>query len=95
MASYKDLNIIQSYTPFIESDKVPSDAEILRYTWKYVNRDGGPDKRFKNNRQYPVCKYGDLIISEGSNLYIRMMCSNYAKSEIFSEDFLTRCKAVN
>ena len=95
MASYKDLNIIQSYTPFIESDKVPSDAEVLRYTWKYVNRDGGPDKRFKNNRQYPVCKYGDLIISEGNNLYIRMMCSNYEKSEIFSEDFLTRCKSQN
>ncbi len=95
MASYMDLNIIQSYTPFIESDKVPSDAEVLRYTWKYVNRDGGPDKRFKNNRQYPVCKYGDLIISEGNNLYIRMMCSNYEKSEIFSEDFLTRCKSQN
>lgn len=37
MASYKVLNIIQSYTPFIESDKVPSDAEVTQIYMEVVS----------------------------------------------------------
>ena len=27
------------------------------YTWKYVNKKGDPDKRFKDNRKIPIVLY--------------------------------------
>jgi len=36
-------------------DTAPSDATIVGQTWKYVNKNGGPDRRFKDNRQLPIC----------------------------------------
>lgn len=51
------------HSRFIESGSVPADAEVVGKTWKYVNKSGGPDKRFKDNRQLSVCLYGDLILT--------------------------------
>lgn len=87
-AAYKNITITQSYTNFIESEKVPTDAEIVDYTWQYVNKNGSADKRFKNNRKYPICRYGNLKFVDGKNLYIELMCSDYSKSKIFSDEFL-------
>lgn len=53
---------------FIEDGFVPSDARVVDHTWKYVNRSGGPDRRFKNNRQLPVCLYDELTFSSASGL---------------------------
>ena len=47
---------------FIETQTVPNDAQIVDYTWKYVNKSGGPDKRFQNNTKIPVCLYGEIEI---------------------------------
>ena len=88
IATYKDLNIHQGHTRFIESQSVPGDAEIVDHTWQYVNKNGSPDKRFKNNRRLPICKYGSLRIWNGSNLNIEIMCSDYSKSKLFSDKFL-------
>lgn len=74
--SYEDLNINFSKTQFIESGIVPKDAKILRQTWLKVNKNGTPDKRFKDNRQVPVCEYGQVEISSGNSLYVKIMCSN-------------------
>lgn len=87
-AAYKDLTITQSYTHFIESEKVPPDSEVVDYTWQYVNKNGSADKRFKNNRRLPICKYGNLRFADGKNLNIELMCSDYSKSQIFSDEFL-------
>ena len=38
-------------TRFVESSNVPRDATIVGKTWQYVNKSGGPDRRYKNNRQ--------------------------------------------
>lgn len=87
---YKDLYIDQNYSRFIENEGVPSDTEIIAYTWQYVNKNGSPDRRFKNNKQLPICKYGNLRISDGSNLNIEIMCSDYSKSKLFSQTFLSQ-----
>jgi hypothetical protein len=60
--SYSDLTSTVSGTRFVESETVPSDAKIVDRTWKYVNKSGGPDKRFSDNRQLPVCLYGELTL---------------------------------
>lgn len=61
--TYHDLSCRLSSTAFIEEDGVPRDAVVIGQTWKYVNKSGGPDRRFKDNRQLPICKYGELILT--------------------------------
>lgn len=61
--NYSDLITSFEVTKFIEDRIVPSDAEIIQYTWKYVNKSGDRDKRFSNNKKLPVCKYGKMHIS--------------------------------
>ncbi|MBN2640497.1 MAG: DUF4236 domain-containing protein [Victivallales bacterium] len=55
--SYGNLNIEVGEMKFIESEGVPSDARIVDRTWRYVNKKGGPDKRFNNNYEIPIALY--------------------------------------
>lgn len=66
--SYPELCIDVSATRFIESDSVPRDAEVVDRTWKYVNKSGGPDRRFKDNKQLPICRYEEIALSSKSGL---------------------------
>ena len=44
----------------------PADATVVGQTWKYVNKKGGPDRRFKDNRQLPICLFEEIaMVSEG------------------------------
>lgn len=60
--SYDELNILWNNTVFIEDDGVPSDTQIVGQTWRYVNKGGGPDRRFKNNRRIPQVLYQQMGI---------------------------------
>ena len=59
---YDELQISVSQTRFIE-DSAPRDARVVDHTWKYVNKKGGPDRRFANNPQLPICLYDELHFS--------------------------------
>jgi hypothetical protein len=61
--SYDILTVTPSITRFIESSAPPRDAAQVGTTWQYVNKNGGPDRRFSNNRQLPVMQYGELALS--------------------------------
>lgn len=65
---YQDLRVDVSATRFIESDSVPRDAEVVDRTWRYVNKSGGPDRRFKDNKELPVCRYEEIALSSTSGL---------------------------
>ncbi len=80
--NYSDIEMKLGVTHFVETDPVPKDAKIIEKTWLKVNKDGSPDKRFKANRQVPICEYGRVIIQSGNDLYVELMCSN---SETISE----------
>ena len=43
---------------FIENEQVPNDAQVVGQAWEKSNKDGSPDRRFGNNRQFPVLGYG-------------------------------------
>lgn len=60
---YRGCRITGTATRFIEEGAVPRDAERIGTTWKYVNKGGGPDRRYKNNRQLPVMRYGELTLT--------------------------------
>ncbi len=74
--SYKDLHLFTGTTNFIETDPVPKDATVIRYTWQYVNKNGSPDKRYSNNRQLPVCQYGQIKLLAGNQLRVEIHVSN-------------------
>lgn len=63
-------------TSFIENEFVPGDTTIIGYTWQFVNKDGGPDRRFANNRQIPICSYGVLVIGHHPSTIVNIMSSN-------------------
>lgn len=53
----KNLGISVTNGNFIETEIKPWDGTIVDYTYKYVNKSGGPDRRFANNPRYPIMSY--------------------------------------
>ena len=76
MIPYKDFKYSYGKTKFIESAQVPSDAHVLKQTWKYVNANGTPDKRYKNNVRMTECEYGVIKFSSASGLNVILYTSN-------------------
>ena len=74
---YNDMVANFGTTNFVETEIVPKDAEVVSYTWRYVNKSGGPDKRFSNNIKIPVCRYGEVSLESEDGINILLECSNY------------------
>ena len=74
--NYADVNTSVEGYRFIEEEDVPRDASVVGHTWKYVNKQGGPDKRFNDNRELPICLYGKLIIKSDNGLNSVIVFSN-------------------
>ena len=74
--NYADINIMEQTTRFVESEKVPKDAKIVDQTWSHVTKSGEPDRRFKNNQQFPVCLYGMIGLQSDQGLNTIIMFSN-------------------
>ena len=53
---------------FVEEESVPRDSQVVDRTWRYVNKKGGPDKRFSNNRELPVVLYEEMYLTSSSGL---------------------------
>jgi len=68
-ARYSDFETAAYAQRFIEDGGVPRDAEQVDTTWQYVNVKGGPDRRYKNNRQLPVLLYGQLELASRAGLF--------------------------
>lgn len=79
MYSYDQIQIVTDFCDMVEAETVPKDAEIIRYTWRFVNKDGSPDRRFNGNMQLPVCRYGIIRII-GSDMNLEFQISNYSIS---------------
>ncbi|MGE3781964.1 MAG: DUF4236 domain-containing protein, partial [Alphaproteobacteria bacterium] len=58
--SYRQLKVIWDKTAFLEDEGVPADTTVIGHTWRYVNRNGQPDRRFNNNRQIPRVLYQEM-----------------------------------
>jgi hypothetical protein len=89
-------NITLDYNPisFIEEEAVPTDAELIGHTWKKVNKDGSPDRRFADNYQIPILKYGDFRLTSPSGLNEAYMISNEWLARGFSEAFFNYQRAL-
>ncbi|MCY1059987.1 hypothetical protein [Nannocystis sp. SCPEA4] len=72
---YSELAVRAGPTRFIEDSALPRDARQVGTTWRYVNKSGGPDRRYSNNAQLPVMEYGELEISSASGLRVVLQAS--------------------
>lgn len=70
---------------FLEGGPVPSDSEVIKTVWAYTNNDGSPDRRYANNKQYPVMKFGKIVITSPDGLNIQILCSNESASDALNE----------
>jgi DNA segregation ATPase FtsK/SpoIIIE-like protein len=82
---YKSLRITATTTRFIENERCPSDSEVVGRTWQRVNKDGGPDLRFKDNRQIPIILYGVLNIFSPQRLQLELQVSNKNAAFFFAQ----------
>lgn len=57
-----DFNISFKKQNFVETNNysIPKDAKLVRYTYKYVNKNGERDYRYSDNPRYAVYEYGDI-----------------------------------
>lgn len=82
--SYDNFQTDFAPTRFIEDQGVPSDARVVDYTWRFVNKKGGPDRRFSNNTQIPICEYGFVHLSTRSGLNIHLHVSSSPAASAFN-----------
>jgi hypothetical protein len=59
----RELKVEYEAVRFIEDEAVPRDAMIVEETWAKVNKDGSPDRRFRDNYRIPICLYGRLLFT--------------------------------
>jgi hypothetical protein len=87
LIDFRDVSIEHHGQRFVETDPLPSDATVVGYTYKYVNKNGSPDKRYSNNPQIPIAIYYELVLKSQKGLYESFEFSNSNVGEIF-------CKAL-
>lgn len=90
--SSHDLAVEVSETQFVEEEAVPQDAVVIGKTWRYVNKKGGPDRRFKDNREIPICAYEQLHLSSRTGLNEVLQVSRRGVGAPFRAALLTMGK---
>lgn len=83
--SYSNLHVRWQDSRFIEDGGVPGDARVVGQTWKHPNKSGGPDRRFKDNRQIPICMYETMSLSSSSGVNEAVQFSRTDVSAAFSQ----------
>lgn len=82
---YGTLEIDVEPSRFIEEGGVPADARVVDRTWRYVNKKGGPDRRFKDNRELPICLYDEISLSSSTGLREVVQVSRAGCAMAFAE----------
>ncbi len=87
LLEYKDVQFISGAIRFYEEDGIPSDSKVVGMTWAKTNKDGSPDRRFKENYEIPVAEYGRLVFQSSTGLNEEYMVSNFASCEEFAKEW--------
>ena len=78
--NFQELSFEFNETTFVEQQGAPSDSEVVEYTYQYVNKKGGPDRRYKYNPQFPRCLYGTIDIKNDDGLNLSILLSSKSKT---------------
>lgn len=72
---------------FVEDEydfMLPKDGKVVDYTYRYVNKNGTPDRRYSDNKKVPVFLYGELAIEPFG---LKYHVSNYEIAQKFEHVF--------
>jgi hypothetical protein len=83
VCTYNSLTISTRLTRFIEEEGVPSDSQVVGHTWRFVNKNGTPDRRFNNNRQLPIAQYEELQLSSAQGIQECFQFSRVGAAQAF------------
>lgn len=81
--SYAALTLDVTESEFVEDEGVPRDAVVVGKTWRYVNKKGGPDRRFKDNPEIPICAYEQLHFLSATGLNEVIQLSKRGPGDLF------------
>nr|WP_254209323.1 DUF4236 domain-containing protein [Burkholderia multivorans] len=84
VCTYDSLDIRTQPTLFIEEEQVPSDSHVVDHTWRFVNKNGTPDRRFKNNQQIPIAQYEELRLFSAQGIQECFQFSRVGAAESFA-----------
>jgi hypothetical protein len=87
---YRNVSIQFHNQAFQEQQGVPGDAVVIGQTWRFVRRDGGPDRRFNNNRQIPIVNYQAMVLNGPGNFQKVL----YLSKNIVRDRFLVATRAL-
>jgi hypothetical protein len=79
--AYDMLEVQWQDSRFIEEEAVPRDAQVVGQTWKHPNKSGGPDRRFANNRQLPICLYESIHLHSRNGLNELLQVSTNGRAQ--------------
>lgn len=94
LLEYKDIEFEFSISQFIEEEALAGDTTVIGQTWAKVNKDGSPDKRFKDNYQIPIAQYGKISITSNTGMNEEYMVSNAERAQFFSSAWKALANAV-
>lgn len=81
----RELLITVERVRFHEIEGVPRDAKVVGQTWAKTNKDGSPDKRFKDNYSIPIALYGQIAFQSQTGVTEEFMVSNADAALAFVE----------
>jgi hypothetical protein len=92
---FRDITLVHNEQQFVERGGVPSDAKVVGRTWQYVNKNGMPDKRYKDNPEIPVVLYYELVLKSSKGLYESYQFSSADIGEKFCATFENYRQSLN
>lgn len=84
---FHDVKVGIAQVEFHEEEGVPADSTTVGQTWAKTNRDGSRDKRFANNYQIPIARYGQLTLKSETGLWEEFHFSNPDRLAHFVESW--------
>jgi hypothetical protein len=67
-ATYSGVRVEIKEGTFISNEYWPN-SEVVGTTWRYVNKDGGPDRRYAQNEQLNIIRVWELDLISGSDRF--------------------------
>ncbi len=86
--SYADLKIETKTVDIRETSVVPPDSTIVRAIWRHARRDGGRDRRYRDNSVTHIVRYALVILAAGQ-YRVGLLVSSIQQAELFASAIQT------
>ncbi|WP_323770032.1 DUF4236 domain-containing protein [Antarctobacter sp.] len=79
--AYADIRTAVRDQRFIVDGPTPSDAQVVGETWAHPNKNGGPDRRFANNRRLAICLFEEIGMIGSTGLKVLLQLSRRGRAQ--------------